>query len=355
MTNPASTPSSVALRVATAMYQMGIEGLPRNYELVYDAYSGANPLLSKEFVGLGKIKTQNALDALGKKYLPHHHEEAVVSKTSDRMRAQMSSFISLLEEEKASLSDYGKIIDEASRSFSKDGGVDPDTITRSIEQLSKATEQQASKSQVMVAEAQEQSAALDDVKTDIDNFERMKFVDQLTGLANRRAFNKAVARIYANPELPMMCGLAYAEIDGFKAISEGGNGNTGDYILRHIGNLIRTANGSGDFVARLDGNRFAFLIKIADENEIMRLVDVLRAAAGSKPLVNPKNGRSFGNATLSIGVAMATITNGAGQLMEYAEKALETSSKGGGNRVTLYSNTAPVANASNAGWMIYLP
>lgn len=337
------------------MYQMGIDGLPRNYELVYDAYSGTNPLLSKEFVGLGKNKTQRALDELGRKYLPHHHEESVMSKTSNRMRAQMTSFMCLLEEEKASLSDYGKIIDEASRGFSGDCGMDPETLTRSIQDLSRATEKQASKSEVMVAVAQEQAAALDEVKTDIDDFERIKFVDQRTGLANRRAFNKAVSRIYANPELPMMCGLAYAEIDDFKSISDSGNGNTGDYMLRHIGNLIRTANGSGDFVARLDGNRFAFLFNTADENEIMRLVDALRAAAGSKPLINPKHGRSFGNATLSIGVAMATVANGVAQLMGYAEKALDTSSRGGGNRVTLYSNTAPVANASNAGWMIYRP
>jgi diguanylate cyclase len=68
--NPAT---SIALRVATAMHQMGIDGLPRNYELVYEAYSGSNPELVREFIALGKVKTQEALDELGRKYLPHHH------------------------------------------------------------------------------------------------------------------------------------------------------------------------------------------------------------------------------------------------------------------------------------------
>ena len=83
MNKQTSAVTSVGLRVATAMYQMGIDGLPRNYELVYEAYSGANPELTKEFVGLGKTKSQRALGELGRKYLPHHHEETHVAKTND--------------------------------------------------------------------------------------------------------------------------------------------------------------------------------------------------------------------------------------------------------------------------------
>ena len=52
MNKQTSAATSIGLRVATAMYQMGIDGLPRNYELVYEAYSGTNPELTKEFVGI---------------------------------------------------------------------------------------------------------------------------------------------------------------------------------------------------------------------------------------------------------------------------------------------------------------
>jgi len=353
MNKQTSAATSIGLRVATAMYQMGIDGLPRNYELVYEAYSGTNPELTKEFVAIGKTKSQRALDELGKKYLPHHHEETLVAKTNDRMRTQMSTFMSLLEEEKSSLSDYGKIIDEASRSFAAEGDFDQETLNRSIQMLSKATEKQASKSEAMVAVATEQAAGLDAVKADIDNFEQMKFVDQLTGLANRRSFNKAAARIYANPELPVMCGLAYAEIDGFKTIKEADDKGTGDHYIRHVGQLIQAAMQSDELVAHLDGNRFAFLINSSDEAEIMRVIDGLRAAAGTKPLINAKTGRSMGKATLSIGVAMSTVADGAGQLMAFAEKAMGVSSKDGGNRGTFYSDVDP--DGAKTGWMIYRP
>ncbi len=353
MNKQTSAATSIGLRVATAMYQMGIDGLPRNYELVYEAYSGTNPELTREFVAIGKNKSQRALDELGRKYLPHHHEETHVAKTNDRMRTQMSTFMSLLEEEKSSLTDYGKIISEASRTFSSDGEVDQETLSRSIQQLSEATEKQASKSEAMVAVASEQAADLDSVKADIDNFERMKFIDQLTGLANRRSFNKSVARIYAKPELPVMCGLAYAEIDDFKRLCELDEKGTGDNYVRLVGQLLQKATQDGDIVARLDGSRFAFLINSSDEGEIMRAVDRLRFAAGTRPLIHSKSGRSIGKATLSIGITMSTVADGAGQLMGFAEKAMGTSSKEGGDRVTFYSNTEH--SAAETGWMIYKP
>lgn len=348
-----SAATSIGLRVATAMYQMGIDGLPRNYELVYEAYSGANPELTREFVAIGKTKSQRALDELGKKYLPHHHEETHVAKTSERMRTHMTTFMSLLEEEKSSLTDYGKIIDEASRTFASDGELDQETLNRSLQQLSEATEKQASKSEAMVAVATEHSIQLDRVKADIEDFERMKFVDPLTGLANRRSFNKAAAKIYANPELPTMCGLAFAEIDDFKRFGDPDDKASLDNANRHVGQLFQSVVEDGDVVARLDGNRFAFLISSSDEAEIVRAVDRLRIAAASKPIINPKTGVSAGKITLSVGVAMSTVADGAGQLMGYGEKAMETSSREGGNRVTFYSNTEH--DGAKTGWMIYQP
>ncbi|WP_420408557.1 GGDEF domain-containing protein [Hoeflea sp.] len=356
MTQHIAAEKSVGIRVATAMLQMGIEGLPRNYELVYEAYSGANSELTKEFIAIGRVKSQRALDELGRKYLPHHHEESVLSKTSDRMRSQMSTFMNLLEEEKSSLTDYGKIIDQASRSISIEGEIDRDKLVNSIRKLSEATEQQASKSVAMAVEARQQAASLDEVRSDIDNFEKMKFVDQLTGLANRRAFNKAIARIYANAQLPMMCGLGLAEIDSIKqlvSVGEGNDNGTNDRFIRHVGSLLHAANRNGEFVARLDRDRFAFLINSSDEAEIMRVIDGLRLGVSSRPLISPKNGRSLGNATLSVGVAMSMLADNVAQLMDFAEKALAASVRDGGNRATLYSGNAQPG--ANRDWMIYRP
>ncbi|MCY0094134.1 diguanylate cyclase domain-containing protein [Hoeflea ulvae] len=351
MSKPNPTTSSIGPRVATAMYQMGINGLPRNYELVYEAYSGTNPELTREFVAIGKTKSQRALDELGKKYLPHHHEETVVAKTSDLMQAQMGTLMDLLEQEKLSLSDYSKIIDEASRSFAAAAKDDLEALARSAQALTQATEHQATKSEALGKVAARQAAELEEIKSDFDKSERLKFVDSQTGLANRRAFNKATAGIYANPGQPVLCGLAYAQIDDFRRFGEAGDKGLGDLAIRHIGCLLNAGNKTREFVTHLDGNRFAVLIKSGTDSEVMRVVDGLRAAAQSRPMVHPKTGAPLGHPTLSIGVAMSAVTSSFGQLSAYAENAVTASTKEGGNRTTLYSNTAHAESAK--GWIIY--
>ncbi|PWW01823.1 diguanylate cyclase [Hoeflea marina] len=335
------------------MYQLGIDGLPRNYELVYEAYGGNNPELAREFVAIGKVKSQRALDELGKKYLPHHHEESLLARTNERMRQQMSSFQNLLKQEKSSLTSYGKIIDETSRSFKANGEIDREALSRSITELSRATRSQASANAILAAGVEEQSAELEQVKSELENTEMAKFLDPLTGLANRRAFNKAVARIYTNAALPMMCGLAYADIDNFRQLGGPADSKMGDHFIRQVGNLIQAGHASADFMARLDGNRFAFLFNTSDDQEVIRLVDQLRAAVGAKQLISPKNGASVGLATLSIGVVMTTVATNAGELMEFAEQALTASMKGGGNKVSLYSTALPTGTAGD--WKIYNP
>jgi len=178
--------------------------------------------------------------------------------------------------------------------------------------------------------------------------------DELTGLSNRRAFFTRAKVLQANAEPGrQVFACAIADIDDFKRICEADSKGTGDFAVRQVGQLFQKAMQSGDLVARLDGNRFAFLINSSDEQEIMRAVERLRGAATSKPLVNPKTGRAIGNPTLSIGIVMSILAEGAGELMAHAEKAMAASSREGGDRVTFYSDTEHAATTS--GWMIYRP
>src|SRR5262245_47203160 len=52
-----NTSTNLAFRVATILQQLGIEGLPRNYELVFEAMTGNAPDLAREIKSLGAIKT----------------------------------------------------------------------------------------------------------------------------------------------------------------------------------------------------------------------------------------------------------------------------------------------------------
>lgn len=90
---------------------------------------------------------------------------------------------------------------------------------------------------------------------------RMSITDELTGLYNRRHFEKFLDR-----KLPKslaknhsLC-LALIDVDGFKFINDTYGHPVGDKVLKTIANLLRTMVRPNDVVARLAGDEFALLL-----------------------------------------------------------------------------------------------
>ena len=66
---PIEREADFASSVVATMRQLGVVGLPRNYEIFYEALSGTNRDLSLEVVSLSNRPTQEELDRIGQKYL----------------------------------------------------------------------------------------------------------------------------------------------------------------------------------------------------------------------------------------------------------------------------------------------
>ncbi|RFZ87859.1 diguanylate cyclase [Shinella sp. WSJ-2] len=347
MANRKSSTTDVALRVATAMKQMGIDGLPRNYELVYEAYAGSNPDLVRDFIALGKYKTQAALDELGRKYLPHQHEASVLQRSAGAISNEMSNFMDLLSQERSSLNDYGRLIGEASQVIGSVGGA----LGSSLEALQRATELRVTHTAEMAEKVAAQSATMDGIQKEMAEFEAMKFVDPPTKLGNRRAFNKALARVYSNPNLPMLCGVVVAEVDAERRFSPAQIEALSDHLVTFYGGLIRQAFPTNDLAVRFDGLRFGFLFNTADEGEVERLIDLLRAAFQTVALRDPRTNRNLGHLTLSAGVCMSDRADSALDLSSACERALLEAKASGGDQIVIYGRGDEVPAGKE--WMLY--
>jgi diguanylate cyclase len=349
MAHKKSSTTDIALRVATAMKQMGIDGLPRNYELVYEAYAGANPDLVRDFIALGKYKTQAALDELGRKYLPHQHEASVLQRSAGAISSEMGNFMELLTQERSSLSDYGRLIGEASQVIRSAAG--EGVLGSSLEALQRATELRVTHTAEMAEKVAAQSAVMDGIQKEMAEFEAMKFVDPPTKLGNRRAFNKALARVYANPDLPMLCGVAVAEVDADRRFSPAQIEALSEHLVSFYGGLIRQVFPAGELAVRIDGLRFGFLFHTADESEVTRLIDLLRAAFQTMALRDPRTGRNLGHLTLSAGVCMSDRADSALDLSSACERALAEAKGAGGDLVVVYGRGDEVPAGKE--WLLY--
>jgi diguanylate cyclase (GGDEF)-like protein len=85
--------------------------------------------------------------------------------------------------------------------------------------------------------------------------------DPLTGLANRRAFLRALGRRAAGLARSRKgFALAMVDLDGFKPINDTFGHAAGDRVLEGIGSRLARAAGDGAIIARTGGDEFALLL-----------------------------------------------------------------------------------------------
>jgi diguanylate cyclase (GGDEF)-like protein len=97
-------------------------------------------------------------------------------------------------------------------------------------------------------------------------------VDPLTGLANRRAFDRRLAEEWTRSkryERPL--GLVMLDLDGFKQVNDTRGHKEGDRILRQAASLIADRLRTVDLAARLGGDEFAALCPETDSEGLEAL------------------------------------------------------------------------------------
>ncbi len=134
--------------------------------------------------------------------------------------------------------------------------------------------------------------------TQVEQLHAMADEDSLTGLLNRRAFMRELAREIAGARhgaAPLS--LVLLDLDDFKALNDTYGHPAGDAALRGVAAGLRAAVRRGDFAFRLGGDEFALLLPgaAAAEGEIIG-ERACRAVGGDGPAAGL--GASCGVATL---------------------------------------------------------
>jgi diguanylate cyclase (GGDEF)-like protein len=183
-----------------------------------------------------------------------------------------------------------------------------------------------------------QTAALHQRARDLEQsrsrLERLALEDELTGLANRRAFTKEFDNWCGRARgSALRFGLVVADIDDFKAINDRYSHLTGDAVLRQLGHVIRANLRDSDFAARLGGDEFALLVADTEGGAgvavVERLLDAVRGC----------NWGEFGEGltvTLSVGLCESTSFGDSSELVRRADEALYAAKRMGRDRFNVW-------------------
>jgi diguanylate cyclase (GGDEF)-like protein len=158
--------------------------------------------------------------------------------------------------------------------------------------------------------------------------------DPLTGVFNRRYMEESLER-----ELRRAARRGYPisvimlDVDHFTRVNETAGREAGDALLRGLGEFLRARIRKEDIACRFEGGEFALILPEAPLDVARERAEFLRD--GFKRLDVTHRGKPVGDASLSLGVAVAPQHGSTTEaLLQSAETALRRAKDGGRDRVT---------------------
>ncbi len=159
--------------------------------------------------------------------------------------------------------------------------------------------------------------------------------DALTGLINRREFERLIERILETAKRQgTENALCYLDLDQFKVVNDTCGHIAGDEMLHQISGVLQAHIRKRDTVARLGGDEFGILMEHCKLDEGQHVINKLQKAIGNYRFV--WEGKTFG-----VGASMGIVPINAGSrsksdILKCADAACYMAKERGRNRIHVY-------------------
>jgi diguanylate cyclase (GGDEF)-like protein len=167
------------------------------------------------------------------------------------------------------------------------------------------------------------------------DLERLAQFDELTGLANRRYFNRQLAQTFNQAQRHQRpLSVVMVDVDHFKKYNDRYGHVEGDNCLRAVAGALRSATQRpADFIARYGGEEFIFLLPDTDAAGAAVVAEAARAAVARLQLPHAES--ELGQVSVSLGAAaiVPEVEDKAEALVTQADEALYDAKRQGRNRV----------------------
>jgi len=305
------------------MNERGVAPRPDNFALFYAYAAGEDTALSESMHALmaaGAPFTDDVLAGL------RPQAGDAVKAVAGGLAQTVESTLDRLEAAGRDASAYSSTLEAAGEDL--DSGQSPAGIRRLIDRLVAATRQMEDRSRLLEAELQRSSARIAALMGALDDVRRESLTDALTGLANRKALDAAVAAVAAEGGAVILC-----DIDHFKQFNDRWGHQTGDQVLREVAGCLKASIPESGMAARYGGEEFAILLRGADLMQAAATAERARRVVESRRAVDKSTGNILGRITISAGVAVFVAGEDAMATIGRADACLYAAKRSGRNRV----------------------
>ena len=187
---------------------------------------------------------------------PDNEADAEAKKQSEKEREVAHNVLDqlhdLADEMAVNVGVHSSHIQEITDEISADSD-DPDRVLNAVAKIVQANE--IMEQQLAAAEKRLHEQSLEIVKHSTE-----ALLDQLTQLANRRAFDDAISKSFASFEKHgRAVSLLLLDIDHFKNFNDTHGHQGGDEVLRGVARVLRESFSKNEIVARYGGEEFAVI------------------------------------------------------------------------------------------------
>ena len=159
----------------------------------------------------------------------------------------------------------------------------------------------------------------------------MVVADPLTGLGNRRYFDRSVTPLFDSLETGDPFSIIVFDIDHFKRVNDILGHDVGDDILKEVAARLVTHMRAVDIVSRYGGEEFMIAMPNTEQEDAMLAADRIRALIGGTPVYVEGQALSV---TLSAGVAEVLPGEKLREVFKRADSALYKAKNLGRNQVS---------------------
>lgn len=305
---------------------------PCNFALWYAYVSNRDLALNKKLDNTIEEKG-TCPDIVSRELFKKHvikEEIALQKNLQDTLSNVVQELVSSVNDTKNQTDTYTQYLETSLNEILADP--DPIHVQETVKNLIKTTKDAsflANEFQSQLQTAEEEITAL---KQQLDQREEDAYLDALTKVGNRRAFDRRLVELFQDTDTDAT--LVLVDLDHFKNLNDTYGHLMGDKVLQGVAKVMQKTCPDSALAARYGGEEFAFLIQ-GNADAGVRVAEQTRQLLGKLLLRKKSDGQVIDNITASFGVAQRTEGEYPEQLIERADKALYKAKESGRNRVTM--------------------